>query len=208
MIFKAKIRRWYNFGDDGICREDEVINGFYWDADNGLGYVVDNIGVDGLHKIDGDYYYFNYYGYAVSGFVNVGSTYCDMPTGSYYFGEDFKAVTGLVEKNGVKYYYENGRAKMAGLVEIDGDIYFAGGAAGEFESRLFFHPVWAGGGAELPRTALPYTHRGEPTADAVHRLWAGGYRGGGRVSRSELFLQGVQADRGLYPRQVPRVKQR
>ena len=154
MIFKAKIRRWYNFGDDGICREDEVINGFYWDADKGLGYVVDNVGVDGLHKIDGDYYFFNYYGYAVSGFTNVGSTYCDMPTGNYYFGEDYKAVTGLVEKNGVIYYYENGRAKMAGLVEIDGDIYFAGGAAGEITVGKKIY-VWNGNGI-LPEATYEF----------------------------------------------------
>ena len=145
MIFKAKIRRWYNFGDDGICREDEVINGFYWDADKGLAYVVDSVGVEGLHKIDGDYYFFNYYGYAVSGFTNVGSTHCDMPTGQYYFGEDYKAYTGLVEKNGTTYYYENGRAKCAGLVEVDGALYFAGGAAGEItvNKKVF---VWNGNG--------------------------------------------------------------
>ena len=143
MIFKAKTRRWYNFGDDGICRENEVINGFYWDADNGLAYVVDNIGVEGLHKIDGDYYYFNYYGYAVSGFANVGSSYCDMPTGQYYFDEDYKAYTGLVEKNGTTYYYENGRARCAGLVEVNGDLYFAGGAAGEITvGKTIF--VWNG----------------------------------------------------------------
>ena len=159
MIFKAKIRRWYNFGDDGICREDEVINGFYWDADNGLGYVVDNVGVEGLHKIDGNYYYFNYYGYAVKGFANVGSTNCDMPTGNYYFGDDYKAYTGLVEKNGTTYYYENGRAKLAGLVEVDGDIYFAGGANGEITIGKKIY-VWKGNGI-LPEANYEFGEDGK-----------------------------------------------
>ncbi len=212
MIFKAKIRRWYNFGDDGICREDEVINGFCWDADNGLGYVVDNIGVDGLQKIDGDYYFFNYYGYAVSGFANVGLTNCDLPTGNYYFGEDYKAYTGLVEKNGVTYYYENGRAKLAGLVEIDGDIYFAGGSNGEItvDKKVY---VWQGNGI-LPEAyyefgsdgkilngivdkdgTLYYYKNGKPTAAGLVEIdgaiyFAGGSNGEITVDKKVYVWQG------------------
>ncbi len=141
MIFKAKTRRWYDFGTDGICKEDTIPDGFYWDGDKGLGYVVDGIGLDGLREIDGEYYYFDYYGYAQKGYVNVGTSYCDLPTGNYYFDEDYKAVNGIVD--GV--YYENGRAKMAGLVQIDGDYYFAGGAKGEIAINKTQY-VWQGNG--------------------------------------------------------------
>ena len=192
MIFKAKIRRWYNFGDDGICREDEVINGFYWDANKGLGYVVDNVGVDGLHKIDGAYYFFNYYGYAVKGFTNVGSTYCDMPTGNYYFGDDYKAYTGLVEKNGTTYYYENGRAKMAGLVEVDGALYFAGGAAGEITvgKKVF---VWNGNGI-LPEATYEFGADGKILNGIVEKDGTLYYYENGKPATAGL----VEVDGALY----------
>ena len=192
MIFKAKIRRWYNFGDDGICREDEVINGFYWDADKGLGYVVDNVGVDGLHKIDGAYYYFNYYGYAVKGFTNVGSTYCDMPTGNYYFGDDYKAYTGLVEKNGTTYYYENGRAKMAGLVEVDGALYFAGGAAGEITMGKKAY-VWNGNGI-LPESTYEFGADGKILNGVVEKDGALYYYKNGKPAAAGL----VEFEGNLY----------
>ena len=40
-------------------------------------------------------------------------------------------LNGIVEKNGTLYYYDMGRPTMAGLVEVDGDYYFAGGENGE-----------------------------------------------------------------------------
>ena len=131
MIFKANVRYWYDFGDDGICKDEVVPTGFYED-EKGLSYVIDGIGVYGLYKIDGSYYCFDYYGYARKGFVNVGESHCDLNPGNYYFGDDYKAVNGIAKnQNGDLVYYRNGRPAMVGLVEVDGDYYFAGGANGE-----------------------------------------------------------------------------
>ena len=131
MIFKANVRYWYDFGDDGICKDEVVPTGFYED-EKGLSYVIDGIGVYGLYKIDGSYYGFDYYGYARKGFVNVGESHCDLNPGNYYFGDDYKAVNGIAKnQNGDLVYYRNGRPAMVGLVEVDGDYYFAGGANGE-----------------------------------------------------------------------------
>ena len=131
MIFNANVRYWYNFGDDGICRDEVVPTGFYED-EKGVSYVIDGIGVYGLYKIDGSYYGFDYYGYALKGIVNVGVSHCDLNPGVYYFGDDYKAFNGIAEnKNGDLVYYKNGRPSMAGLIEVDGDYYFAGGANGE-----------------------------------------------------------------------------
>ena len=117
-------RKWYDFGTDGICKDEIIPDGFYNDAQKGLGYVVNGVGVEGLHNIDGDYYFFNEDGYAQTGKVSVG-------TATYYFGEDYKALTGLFDVDGVKFYCENGRPTMAGLVKIGEDYYFAGGVNGE-----------------------------------------------------------------------------
>ncbi len=136
---------WYDFGTDGICKEEVIPDGFYNDADGSLSYVVNGIAVKGLHKINGDYYLFDYYGKAVVGKKYASETHCDLPTGNYTFGEDYKALQGVHEVDGVLYYYENGRAKVKGLVEYDGAYYFAGGSNGEVivDSTKY---VWEGNG--------------------------------------------------------------
>ncbi len=132
---------WYNFGDDGICRDEIIPDGFYYNGNLGYSYVKDGKSLIGLNKIDGDYYYFNYMGYAQKGKVDAGVTNCELSPGHYYFGEDYKALNGIV--NGA--YYVNGKPKAAGLIEIDGDLYFAGGANGEISINKKQY-VWQGNG--------------------------------------------------------------
>ncbi len=87
----------------------------------------------GLVEIDGSYYFAN----GANGELTVNKTqYVWQPNGllpeaSYEFGADGRMLDGIVEKDGVLYYYVNGRPKQAGLICIDGDYYFAGGANGE-----------------------------------------------------------------------------
>lgn len=128
----SKDYNWYDFGTDGICKDEVIPDGFYTDKDGTVSYVVNGTALkEGLHKIDGDYYFFNYRCDAQTGKKYAGKTYCDLPVGEYYFGEDFKAVNGLVEIDGVMCYYENGKPKANGLIKIDGDYYFANGSNGE-----------------------------------------------------------------------------
>ncbi len=111
---------WYYFNEDGSCDRTYVIpDGFYTDR-NGYGYSKDGKALLGLQNVDGTYYFFDNYGYAQTG------TYY-----GYLFGEDYKAVTGIVENENGLCYYENGKPRAKGLICIDGDYYFAGGANGE-----------------------------------------------------------------------------
>ena len=130
----ANEHKWYFFDENGVCDRNAVIeDGFYTDR-NGYAYAKDGEGVRGLQLIDGVYYYFNFDGYAQTGSHN-----------GYIFGEDYKAITGIFENKGVLTYYENGRTKMAGLIQIDGDYYFAGGAKGEITTNEVKY-VWNGNG--------------------------------------------------------------
>jgi glucan-binding YG repeat protein len=52
-------------------------------------------------------------------------TSCDLPERHYEFGADGKMLDGIVEKDGVLYYYENGRGVEKGLVYCDGAYYFS-----------------------------------------------------------------------------------
>lgn len=146
---------WYNFGDDGIRRDEVIPDGFYNDADGSLSYVVNGLAVKGLQKIDGDYYYFNYYGRAVKGKVYAETTSCDLPVGTYTFGDDYKALNGLIEQSdGTICYYVNGKPKAAGLVNIDGALYFAHGSNGEIAVNMSKY-VWEGNGI-LPEATYTF----------------------------------------------------
>ena len=67
-----------------------------------------------------------------------------LPEGDYEFGADGKMLNGIVEKEDGLYYYENGKAKMAGLVEVDGAYYFATGDGVVVTDGV--HYVWQGNG--------------------------------------------------------------
>ena len=105
---------WYYFEEDGSCdRTISVEDGFYTDR-NGFGYSKDGKGLSGLHCIDGKYYYFNNKGYALTNSVYAGRL----------FKDDYAAYTGLVEKDGELYFYQNGLTGTSGLFNIDGDYYY------------------------------------------------------------------------------------
>ncbi len=115
LVFEnQKNRNWYYFNEDGSCDKSvKLADGFYTDR-NGYAYSKNGEGLAGLQNIDGKYYYFDEKGYALKN-----GTYAN-----HLFGDDYAAFTGLLEKNGTLYYYENGRTASYGLHEIDGDYYF------------------------------------------------------------------------------------
>ncbi len=109
-------RNWYYFDENGVCPDKNMKpeDGFYTDR-NGLAYSKDGKAVHCEQYIDGKYYYFDsIFGYAQKGFW----------AGRLY-GDDYAAVTGLLEKDGITYYYKDGRTGPCGLVEVDGDYYYS-----------------------------------------------------------------------------------
>ena len=114
MIYENQQNTWYYFDENGVCDKNFIVpDGFYTDR-NGFGYCKNGKGLTGLHKIDGTYYYFNHLGWAETGLK-----------AGYLFGEDYKAVTGLVEQNGVLYFYQNGKTATCGLFEFEGKYYYS-----------------------------------------------------------------------------------
>lgn len=108
-------RNWYFFDENGVCDEDAIIeDGFYTDR-KGYAYSKDGEGLTGLHKIGDDYYYFDLFGYAVTSGTHSGRL----------FKDGYAAYTGIIEKNGVKYLYDDGVTGTCGLYEIDGEYYYS-----------------------------------------------------------------------------------
>ena len=113
----------YEFGADGkmlqgIVEKDGVL--YFYENGNPV--------EKGLFEYEGNYYYTRYNG----ALVVDGKYYaykvdadCDLPVGHYEFGADGKMLDGIIEKNGVKYYYENGQTVEKGLFIMDGYYYYA-----------------------------------------------------------------------------------
>ncbi len=109
-------RNWYHFDENGVCADRSLkpADGFYVDR-NGLAYSKDGQALTEIQNIDGKYYYFDpIFGYAQKG-----------NWAGRLYGEDYAAYTGLLEKDGVTYYYLDGRTGPCGLVEVDGAYYYS-----------------------------------------------------------------------------------
>ena len=111
----------YYFDDQGrmlheVVRED----GVYFE--NGQPY---HKGVF-LHS-DGNYYYARSYGKLTTGAYYISAADLNglfKGAGVYYFGSDYKMLHEIVREDGV--YFEDGQPCYRGLVEYNGDIYYAG----------------------------------------------------------------------------------
>ncbi len=114
MLYENQINlNWYYFNEDGTCDKSAVIpDGFYTDR-NGYAYAKDGKGLSGSFEIDGKYYYFNYKGYAQKNGTFAGRLYLD----------DYAAFTGVLEKNGTLYFYQNGITVRPGLYKWE-DAYY------------------------------------------------------------------------------------
>ena len=109
-------RNWYYFDENGVCADKNLkpADGFYQDR-NGLAYSKDGQAIAGMQKIGDKYYYFDpIFGYAQKG-----------TWAGRLYGDDYAAYTGLLEENGVTYYYLDGRTGPCGLVEVDGSYYYS-----------------------------------------------------------------------------------
>lgn len=113
----------YEFGADGKMLQGivEKSDGYYYYINGKAGRKY------GLLEIDGDYYFALMNGKLITNQVYYAwETNCNLPKGSYEFGADGKMLQGIVEKSDGYYYYIDGRAgRKYGLLEIDGNYYFA-----------------------------------------------------------------------------------
>jgi len=77
-------------------------------------------------EYNGDYYYAAYKGkLVVDKYFKIPITSCDLPIDFYEFGADGKMLNGIIEKDGVLYYYENGKGAEKGLFEYEGNYYYS-----------------------------------------------------------------------------------
>ncbi len=136
----------YAFGDDGFLMSD--YSGVHHVGSNS--YLLENgivVYYPGLFQVGEDYYYITSTNVMIKDrYYWLSRPNGIVPEGSYYFDADGKLVlpetpdtpvqppvtpdpdvpvkNGIVEENGGRYYYVNGRLNYAGLIQIDGEYYY------------------------------------------------------------------------------------
>lgn len=130
----------YTFAEDGKMRDGIVqIDGGYYYFEGGKPKMA------GLILIDGDYYFAKGDGVVITNqkyYVWQGNGL--LPESEYWFGADGKMLNGVVkEENGYR-YYDRGKPTMAGLIEFNGDYYFAKGDGVIITDQTYY--VWQGNG--------------------------------------------------------------
>ncbi|MBR3908549.1 MAG: hypothetical protein IKJ50_02400, partial [Clostridia bacterium] len=91
-------------------------------------YVNGRTSVEGLFKIDDDYYCATWGGVVLTGDQYVHLSYCDKPAGRhFYFSEDGKMLDKgfVIGEDGIKRLYVDSRTSVEGLFEVDGKYYLA-----------------------------------------------------------------------------------
>jgi len=125
-VDNAANKLWFDFGEDGISKG--VLPKDLYEIEGKLYYIIDGEQQVGLHKVNGDYYFFLSNGdVARSMKYYAWETHCDLPCANYYFDADGKVVdTGLVWLSDGLYYVENRKlvTNDAGLRKIGDDYYF------------------------------------------------------------------------------------
>ena len=113
----------YEFGADGKMLQGIV------DKDGTLYYYENGQPTEkGLFKYNGDYYVAQYDGSLIVGkkyYVWKLDETAELPKDHYEFGADGKMLQGIVDKDGVLYYYQNGKPTEMGLFVLDGEHYYA-----------------------------------------------------------------------------------
>ena len=172
----------YEFGADGkmlqgIVEKDGVLYFF----ENGRGIEK------GLFKYEDNYYYAAYKGkLAISTTVKAPLTSCDLPSGtSYEFGADGKMLQGIIERDGVLYYFENGKGVEKGLFKLGDDYYYAA-----YKGKLVVNTT----------LKAPLTSCDLPTG-APYEFGADGKMLQGIIERDGVlyfYENGIGAEKGLF----------
>ena len=114
------------FTEDGVFLKDqnnfyETEDGTYWTKDGEI------LTYPGLIEYEGKYYYFKSNNKLVTDCdYYVSKTNDLIKAGTYHFDENgvLQLYNGIVDIDGVLYYYVDGVKTYAGLIEIDGDYYY------------------------------------------------------------------------------------
>lgn len=138
----------YTFDDRGVIEhhEDTTLNGIV-EQDGEKYYFIDGVkAYMGLIEIDGEYYYVRSNGkLAVDCDYWISKTNGLLEERSYQFDAEGKLIkSSIPEKNGIYaedgslYYYENGARTYAGLIQIDGEYYYAKTNAEVVHGGIFY----------------------------------------------------------------------
>ena len=191
---------WYDFGEDGVCQ------GLLTDIveDNGKLYYVENgkKTEKGLFKF-GDYHYCAQY----DGSLIVNQKYyvwkldetAELPKGHYEFDEQGRllgsgsdtegGISGIVDKGGVLYYYENGKPTEMGLFMYNGDYYVA-----QYDGKIITNQkyyVWKiHESADLPKGHYEFGADGKMLQGIVNKDGILYYYENGQPTEKGLFMYG------------------
>ena len=183
---------WYDFGEDGIARD--LPDGLFINPNDGkLYYLIGGTSQMGLHKVDGDYYFFTYDGPAVtSREYYTWETHCDLPCSTYAFGADGKMVNGLVKMSDGTYYYINGKiqSNAAGITKIGDDYYFVS-AIGRVATGKYY--CWATK-CELPVGEYEFDAEGKMLRGIVEKPDGYYYYGNGKINNKTPGLTKIGDD--------------
>ncbi len=126
---------YYDFDEEGHLLLPEKKNGIINENGSLYYYIEGNIVYAGLIAVNSDYYYVRGNGQLAVGKYYVTKNNGLLPSGEYEFDEKGRMIisqsldkkNGIIEENGILFYYLNGMKNYAGLVEIDGDYYYVNG---------------------------------------------------------------------------------
>jgi glucan-binding YG repeat protein len=144
----------------------------------------------GLFELDGDYYYAEYDGSLImnqSWYAWKLDESSNLPTGTYEFGPDGKMYHGIVNKNGVWYYYENGRTYEKGLFKLDGN-YYAAKSKGLLAVNEKYYTWKVDASADLPKGNYEFGPDGKMLQGIVNKNGALYYYENGVGVEKGLFL--------------------
>jgi len=180
---------YYEFGPDGRMLQGIV------DKDGVLYYYENGKPTErGLFKYDGYYYNSQYDGKLIANqryYVWKLDASADLPKGHYEFGPDGRMYDGIVSKDGVLYYYENGSAVEKGLFYLNGQHYCS-----QYDGKLIAgqrYYVWKlDSSALLPKGHYDFNEEGQLMGDSLD----------GEIVRKDGVLYYYEAgkpkERGLF----------
>ena len=186
----------YEFGPDG-----KMLGGELSDEGSSLSGIVEKDGIlyyyengkpteKGLFKYNGSYYNSQYDGKLIVNqkyYVWKLDATADLPKGHYEFGPDGRMLDGIVDKNGVLYYYENGQPKEKGLFKYNGYYYNA-----QYDGSLIVdetYYVWKlDATADLPKGSYTFGPDGRMCEGIVSVNGVLGYYEAGKPVEKGLFF--------------------